>query len=106
MFFALLFLTGNTMMQSVQRADPRIRRTQDARLFRPAACSRSSSREGLVLALTAAALGLAGSPRPRFRCCRTWSACRSLPPARSLGLGFFYAVLLALVTALAAAACG
>jgi putative ABC transport system permease protein len=96
-FFALLFLTGNTMMQSVRERIPEfaILKTIGYSDFAVLAFVVA---EGLVLALTAAALGLAGSAAA-FPLLRDVVGVPRLPVV-VIELGLLYAVLLALVTTL------
>jgi putative ABC transport system permease protein len=96
-FFALLFLTGNTMMQSVRERIPEFAILKTIGYSDRAVLSLIVT-EGLFLALTAAALGLAGSVAifPRFQ---DVVGVAQLPPG-VVGLGLVAAVLLALVTAL------
>ena len=96
-FFALLFLTGNTMMQSVRERIPEFAILKTLGYSDHTVLSLVVA-EGLVLALTAAALGLAGSAAA-FPLLQDVVGVPHLPPA-VIGLGLFYAVLLALVTAL------
>ena len=96
-FFALLFLTGNTMMQSVRERIPEFAILKTIGYSDGAVLSVVVA-EGLVLALMAAALGLAGSAAA-FPLLESVVGVPRLPPT-VLVLGFFYAVLLALVTAL------
>lgn len=96
-FFALLFLTGNTMMQSVRERIPEfaVLKTigfSDARVLAIVLA------EGLLLALTGAVLGLAGSAAA-FPLLEGVVGIAHLPVS-VMALGFFCAVLLALVTAL------
>lgn len=97
-FFALLFLTGNTMMQSVRERIPEFAVLKTLGYSDRAVLSLVVA-EGLALALTAATLGLIGSAAA-FPMLQDVVGVPSLPPA-VIGLGLFYAVLLALVTALA-----
>ena len=96
-FFALLFLTGNTMMQSVHE-----RVTEFAVLktigYSDRAVLAIVIAEGLMLALAAALLGLAGSSAA-FPLLESVVGVPHLPIS-VLGLGLFYALVLALVTTL------
>ncbi|UCI19929.1 ABC transporter permease [Mesorhizobium sp. B2-1-8] len=96
-FFALLFLTGNTMMQSVRERIPEfaILKTIGFPNFTVLALVVA---EGLVLSIIAAALGLAGSAAA-FPLLEGVVGVAHLP-AGVVALGLFYAVLLALVTTL------
>jgi putative ABC transport system permease protein len=96
-FFTLLFLTGNTMMQSVGERMPEFAVLKTVGYSDVGVLSLVVA-EGLVLALSAAALGLAGSVAA-FPFLQDVVGVPRLPPV-VLVLGFFYAVLLALVTAL------
>jgi putative ABC transport system permease protein len=96
-FFALLFLTGNTMMQSVRERIPEFAILKTIGFSDRAVLSIVVA-EGLVLAVTAAALGLAASAAA-FPLLQDVVGVPRLP-ATVLGLGLFYAVLLALITAL------
>ncbi len=97
-FFALLFLTGNTMMQSVRERIPEFAVLKTLGYSDRAVLTLVVA-EGLVLSLTAAALGLVGAAAA-FPMLQDFVGVPSLPPA-VVGQGLFYAVLLALVTALA-----
>ncbi|MGO9357839.1 MAG: ABC transporter permease [Xanthobacteraceae bacterium] len=94
-FFALLFLTGNTMMQSVRERIPEFA-TMKTLGFSDRAVLSLVIAEGMVLALTAAAFGLAGSVAafPMFE------SMVGVPrlPMSVVAMGLLYAVLLALVT--------
>jgi putative ABC transport system permease protein len=96
-FFTLLFLTGNTMMQSVRERIPEFA-TMKAIGFSGGAMLSMVVAEGLVLALIAAILGLALSAAA-FPALKSVLGVATLPPS-VIGLGFLYAVLLALITAL------
>lgn len=97
-FFALLFLTGNTMMQSVSERIPEFAVLKTLG-FSDRGVLTLVVAEGLVLSLTAAAIGLVGAAAA-FPMLQDFVGVASLPRA-VVGLGFLYAVLLALVTALA-----
>jgi len=97
-FFAILFLTGNTMMQSVRERIPEFAVLKTLGYSDPGVLALVVA-EGLALSLAAAALGLAGAAAA-FPMLQDFVGVASLPPA-VVGLGFFYAMLLALVTALA-----
>ena len=96
-FFALLFLTGNTMMQSVRERIPEFAILKTIGFSDRAVLSIVVA-EGLVLAVTAAALGLAASAAA-FPLLQDVVGVPRLPAAVVV-LGLFYAVLLALITAL------
>lgn len=96
-FFALLFLTGNTMMQSVRERIPEFAVLKTLGFQDHAVLSLVVS-EGLVLALAAAAIGLAGSAAA-FPALEGVVGVAHLPPG-VIGLGLLYAVILALVTGL------
>jgi len=96
-FFTLLFLTGNTMMQSVRERIPEFA-TMKAIGYSGGAMLSMVIAEGLILALIAAILGLALSAAA-FPAMKAFLGVAALPPA-VIGLGLFYAVLLALVTGL------
>jgi len=96
-FFALLFLTGNTMMQSVRERIPEFAILKTIGFSDRAVLSIVVA-EGLVLAVTAAALGL-GASAAAFPLLQDVVGVPRLP-ATVLGLGLFYALLLALITAL------
>lgn len=96
-FFTLLFLTGNTMMQSVRERIPEFA-TMKAIGFSGGVMLSMVVTEGLILALLAAALGLALSAAA-FPALKAVLGVATLPPA-VIGLGFLYAALLALVTGL------
>lgn len=96
-FFALLFLTGNTMMQSVRERIPEFA-TLKTIGFSNAGVLSIVVAEGLVLTLVAAAIGLAGSAAA-FPFLQDVVGVPKLPPV-VIGLGLFYAVLLAIVTGL------
>jgi putative ABC transport system permease protein len=96
-FFALLFLTGNTMMQSVRERIPEFAVLKTLGYSDLAVLSLVVA-EGLVLALTAAALGLAGSVAA-FPALAGVVGVPSLPLG-VLELGILCAVLLAVVTTL------
>ena len=96
-FFALLFLTSNTMMQSVRERIPEFAILKTIGFSDRAVLSIVVA-EGLVLAVTAAALGLVASAAA-FPLLQDVVGVPRLP-ATVLGLGLFYAVLLALITAL------
>ena len=94
-FFTLLFLTGNTMMQSVRERIPEFA-TLKAIGYSGGAILSMVVAEGLILALIAAMLGLAASAAA-FPALKMVLGVATLPPS-VIGLGLFYAVLLALVT--------
>ncbi|TPM21591.1 FtsX-like permease family protein [Mesorhizobium sp. B2-3-5] len=96
-FFALLFLTGNTMMQSVRERIPEFAILKTIG-FPNLTVLALVVAEGLVLSIIAAALGLAGSAAA-FPLLEGVVGVAHLP-ASVLALGLFYAVLLALVTTL------
>jgi len=96
-FFTLLFLTGNTMMQSVRERIPEFA-TMKAIGYSSGAMLSMVIAEGLILALIASGLGLALSAAA-FPAFKTFLGVATLPPA-VIELGLFYAVLLALVTGL------
>ena len=96
-FFTLLFLTGNTMMQSVRERIPEFA-TMKAIGYSGGAVLSMVVAEGLILALIAAMLGLAISAAI-FPALKSVLGVATLPPA-VIGLGLLYAVLLALVTGL------
>ena len=96
-FFALLFLTGNTMMQSVRERIPEFAVLKTIGYSDRGVLALVVA-EGLVLALTAAVIGLAGSTAA-FPALEGVVGVPRLPPT-VIGLGLFYAVLLALVTTL------
>ena len=96
-FFALLFLTGNTMMQSVRERIPEFAILKTIGFSDHAVLSLVVA-EGLVVALTAAAFGLAGSV-VAFPMLESMVGVPRLPMS-VLAMGLFYAVLLALVTTL------
>ncbi len=96
-FFTLLFLTGNTMMQSVRERIPEFA-TMKAIGYSSGAMLAMVIAEGLILALIAAGLGLALSAAV-FPAMKSFLGVTALP-ASVIGLGLFYAVLLALVTGL------
>jgi putative ABC transport system permease protein len=96
-FFTLLFLTGNTMMQSVRERIPEFA-TMKAIGYSSGVMLSMVIAEGLILALMAAALGLSLSALA-FPAMKTFLGVAVLPPS-VIGLGLLYAVLLALVTGL------
>jgi putative ABC transport system permease protein len=96
-FFTLLFLTGNTMMQSVRERIPEFA-TMKAIGYSSGVMLSMVIAEGLILALMAAALGLSLSALA-FPAMKTFLGVAALPPS-VIGLGLLYAVLLALVTGL------
>jgi len=96
-FFTLLFLTGNTMMQSVRERLSEFA-TMKAIGYSGAAMLSMVIGEGLILALIAAGLGLSLSALA-FPAMKAFLGVAVLPPA-VIGLGLFYAVLLALITGL------
>jgi putative ABC transport system permease protein len=96
-FFTLLFLTGNTMMQSVRERIPEFA-TMKAIGYSSGAMLAMVIAEGLIMALIAAGLGLTLSAAV-FPAMKTFLGVATLPPA-VIGLGLVYAVLLALVTGL------
>ncbi len=96
-FFTLLFLTGNTMMQSVRERIPEFA-TMKAIGYSGGAMLSMVVGEGLILALTAALLGLALSAAA-FPALKSVLGVATLPPS-VIALGLFYAVLLALLTGL------
>ncbi len=96
-FFALMFLTGNTMMQSVRERIPEFAVLKILGYTDYAVLSLVVV-EGLVLTLVAATLGLAGSIAA-FPMLKDVVGVPHLPLS-VLGLGLLYAVLLALVTGL------
>lgn len=96
-FFTLLFLTGNTMMQSVRERIPEFA-TLKTIGYSDAGVLSLVVAEGLVLSLTAAGMGLAGSVAA-FPLLQGVVGVPHLPPA-VIAIGALYAVLLALATAL------
>jgi putative ABC transport system permease protein len=96
-FFTLLFLTGNTMMQSVRERIPEFA-TMKAIGYSSGVMLSMVIAEGLILALMAAILGLSLSALA-FPAMKTFLGVAALPPS-VIGLGLLYAVLLALVTGL------
>jgi putative ABC transport system permease protein len=96
-FFTLLFLTGNTMMQSVRERIPEFA-TMKAIGYSGGAMLAMVIAEGLVLALIAAILGLSLSALA-FPAMKAFLGVAALPRS-VIGLGLFYAVLLALITGL------
>jgi putative ABC transport system permease protein len=96
-FFTLLFLTGNTMMQSVRERLSEFA-TMKAIGYSSGAMLAMLIAEGLILALLAAILGLSLSALA-FPAMKAFLGVATLPPA-VVGLGLVYAVLLALITAL------
>jgi putative ABC transport system permease protein len=96
-FFTLLFLTGNTMMQSVRERLSEFA-TMKAIGYSSGAMLAMLIAEGLILALIAAILGLSLSALA-FPAMKAFLGVATLPPA-VIGLGLVYAVLLALITAL------
>ncbi len=96
-FFTLLFLTGNTMMQSVRERIPEFAVLKTLG-FQDHAVLSLVVGEGLVLALAAAAIGLAASAAA-FPALEGIVGVAHLPPG-VIGLGLLYAVILALVTGL------
>jgi putative ABC transport system permease protein len=96
-FFTLLFLTGNTMMQSVRERIPEFA-TMKAIGYSSSVMLSMVIAEGLILALMAAVLGLSLSALA-FPAMKTFLGVAALPPS-VIGLGLLYAVLLALVTGL------
>jgi len=96
-FFALLFLTGNTMMQSVRERIPEFAVLKTIG-FSDGGVLAIVLVEGLLLAITGAALGLAGSAAA-FPLLESVVGIAHLPVS-VIALGLFCAVLLALVTAL------
>jgi putative ABC transport system permease protein len=96
-FFTLLFLTGNTMMQSVRERIPEFA-TMKAIGYSSGVMLSMVIAEGLILALMAAVLGLSLSALA-FPAMKTFLGVAALPPS-VIGLGLLYAVLLALVTGL------
>ena len=96
-FFALLFLTGNTMMQSVRERIPEFAILKTIGFSNPAVLAIVIA-EGLALAITAAALGLAGSVAA-FPLLADLVGVPRLPPS-VLAWGLLYAILLALATTL------
>lgn len=96
-FFTLLFLTGNTMMQSVSERIPEFA-TLKAIGYSNHAVLAMIVAEGLILALCAAILGLLVAAGI-FPILKSVLGVAGLPPG-VIGLGLFYAVLLALITGL------
>jgi putative ABC transport system permease protein len=96
-FFTLLFLTGNTMMQSMRERVPEFAVLKTLG-FTDGAVLALVLAESLALCLIAAAIGLAGAEL-MFPYLRSLIAVPNLPSS-VLVLGVFWAVLLALVTGL------
>ena len=96
-FFTLLFLTGNTMMQSVRERIPEFA-TMKAIGYSGGIILSMVVAEGLILALIAAMLGLAASAAA-FPVLKSALGVATLPPS-VIGLGLLYAIMLALVTGL------
>lgn len=96
-FFALLFLTGNTMVQSVRERIPEFAILKTLG-YQDYAVLALVVAEGLVLALTAAAIGLAASAAA-FPALEGVVGVAHLPSG-VIGQGLLYAVILALVTGL------
>ncbi|HET7083856.1 MAG TPA: FtsX-like permease family protein [Rhizomicrobium sp.] len=94
-FFTLLFLTGNTMMQSVRERIPEFA-TMKAIGYSGGAILFMVAAEGLILALIAAIFGLAISAAI-FPALKSVLGVAKLPPS-VIGLGLLYATLLAVIT--------
>ena len=96
-FFTLLFLTGNTMMQSVRERIPEFAILKTVG-YSDAAVLAMVVAEGLALTLVAAAFGLAAAAAA-FPSLEGVVGVARLPSS-VVGFGFGFAILLALVTAL------